>query len=1007
MRIAGKATKGKGKRWAKGGSSSSNPENKKHRLQAKSLTAPTDLTRPHSQQSLRLTEDALNQHNLTQLQKLSLSKNSLNVKNEVDAEVESVGAQSFATVWTNCSNVSFNKLLLRFDSSSAVHKQMLAVLAAITETIHANGGKETETEYFAALMTSLESVDNEENLTAILSLIQMVIKRLPPNVIRAKFSEASKVLIDYLAKYIKGDNGLIVRSLITSVSQLLLQQESAVWELSSTKNIFEIILSLSIHSKPRIRKCAQKSIARILRSNPNQSINALYHPMAKLTADFCIRKIEESATNDNINAVLYILILLSDILSVLPNSSLKKCAEVMLTQMTFGNVLIVSTAFKAFYLLFSAQPNPNILTPELNAKLISALYDYQPNINDSQPLIAWLQTIQKAFTNLYRTDKRLCFNHLPKLFETGIGCLLSDAKEVHSCVATCLKQIYTDCIHPSIVDIDKFIVQKIYASLEKSLEFEYCNAWSPLFGLISHMFNEKCSELTAQIMSRLVVIRESYDCVYASDIDSAIGTAVQVFGPEYVLKFCSLNLNEENNDVSHNWLLPVLKDNIKDSELSLFGEYFIPLSNILETTCNSLESEGNQITAKTCAILVSQIWSLLPSFCIHPKDFDKSFRRIAQTLGTILSNKPSFRSYVFMAFKNLSKSFDNPLIPKELSKFSKNFIPILFNIYTNEMNINQMKNQGFAVYEVIQIFLSISDSSLIQIFYTKLLEKLKNESNNAFTRQSLMDLIRAFVPYVTKENIKYIYDEIAMPFVQSNEHTTEQKKAFRIIEEICKSDSNVCQEFFKESSQEIMNMLFESIDRCLSSSKAYILKSLKELIAKYLDNESFDWANIFPQITVKTLNCLSINSRKMKNSALDLLVCITNGYKTIDGKPDRMFETLVGFLVEKQHSSSAVINTLNHLYLHYRSQIPKHIECNIIENIVLSIGSDNRQTIQASIEFLKYFFRNASADQLSTYLELIINNLSSIDRKHKNHFRMKVKQMFIRLVRKYGYLYYY
>lgn len=40
----------------------------------------------------------------------------------------------------------------RFTSKSALHKEMLAVLAAITEVIKTNGGSESSTEYFAALV---------------------------------------------------------------------------------------------------------------------------------------------------------------------------------------------------------------------------------------------------------------------------------------------------------------------------------------------------------------------------------------------------------------------------------------------------------------------------------------------------------------------------------------------------------------------------------------------------------------------------------------------------------------------------------------------------------------------------------------------------------------------------------------------------------------------------------------------------------------------------------------
>ena len=47
-------------------------------------------------------------------------------------------------------------MLAKFKATNAGHKDMLAVLAAVTEVIRQEGGKETETEYFAALMTTLE-----------------------------------------------------------------------------------------------------------------------------------------------------------------------------------------------------------------------------------------------------------------------------------------------------------------------------------------------------------------------------------------------------------------------------------------------------------------------------------------------------------------------------------------------------------------------------------------------------------------------------------------------------------------------------------------------------------------------------------------------------------------------------------------------------------------------------------------------------------------------------------
>lgn len=50
------------------------------------------------------------------------------------------------------------RFLNRFTANSALHKEMLAVLAAITEVIKSNGGAETHTEYFGALVRNKQYI---------------------------------------------------------------------------------------------------------------------------------------------------------------------------------------------------------------------------------------------------------------------------------------------------------------------------------------------------------------------------------------------------------------------------------------------------------------------------------------------------------------------------------------------------------------------------------------------------------------------------------------------------------------------------------------------------------------------------------------------------------------------------------------------------------------------------------------------------------------------------------
>ena len=54
----------------------------------------------------------------------------------------------------------------------------MAILAALTEDIISEGGKESKTEYFAPLMTTLDLTTDEANLAAVLRLLSVIIKKV-------------------------------------------------------------------------------------------------------------------------------------------------------------------------------------------------------------------------------------------------------------------------------------------------------------------------------------------------------------------------------------------------------------------------------------------------------------------------------------------------------------------------------------------------------------------------------------------------------------------------------------------------------------------------------------------------------------------------------------------------------------------------------------------------------------------------------------------------------------
>ncbi|GCB81642.1 hypothetical protein scyTo_0021868, partial [Scyliorhinus torazame] len=128
-----------------------------------------------------LTVDVLKLHNELQSNSLSFGpRETLSAEPFVECEDGAPTEKSSATFLSglsDCSNMTFSRVQRFWESNSAAHKEICAVLAAVTEVIRSQGGNETETEYFAALMTTLEAVESEESVAAIAYLLNLVMKR--------------------------------------------------------------------------------------------------------------------------------------------------------------------------------------------------------------------------------------------------------------------------------------------------------------------------------------------------------------------------------------------------------------------------------------------------------------------------------------------------------------------------------------------------------------------------------------------------------------------------------------------------------------------------------------------------------------------------------------------------------------------------------------------------------------------------------------------------------------
>ena len=69
----------------------------------------------------------------------------------------------------------------------------------------------------------------------------------------------------------------------------------------------------------------------------------------------------------------------------------------------------------------------------------------------------------------------------------------------------------------------------------------------------------------------------------------------------------------------------------------------------------------------------------------------------------------------------------------ELARFAKNFLPLLFNLFTSEAT-NEKSPMRLAILETTKCYLQITNCELIGSFFDRCLGRIDEEDTSAFTR---------------------------------------------------------------------------------------------------------------------------------------------------------------------------------------------------------------------------------------------------------------------------------
>ncbi|MGH0150138.1 UNVERIFIED_CONTAM: hypothetical protein FKN15_016687 [Acipenser sinensis] len=921
------------KRWKKGHSSESNPETSRYRQAARS--------RFFSRPSVRsdLTVDALKLHNDLQSGPLEHKETKDDTAFEVDepALTEQTSA-TFLSGLSDCSNLTFSKVQRFWESNSAAHKEICAVLAAVTEVIRSQGGKETETEYFAALMTTLEAVESSESVGAVAYLLNLVLKRVPSPVLSLKFSDTSKVFMNIMSSQASSESPSALRWILSCLANLLRKQDASVWSYPSTLQVYHGLLSFTVHSKPKVRKAAQHGVCSILRGSDFMFGDSApsHHPAAQSTARFCIKEMEQAGGNKEDTTVLHILGLLKELLPCFPHGAVKSCCETLLRVMTLSHVLVTAGAMQAFHKLFSAKPNSSSLPAELNAQIITALYDYLPSENDLQPLLAWLAVMEKAHTHLSSLQISLCLGHLPRLFTAAMTCFLSPHVQVVSTAAQTLKTLLKECVAPCLAEIGSITstapcgsaayICKMFRLVEEGLTYRYYSSWPFVMQVLSCFYQvagKEAHPIMVKSLQSLCDLRLTPRFPFSGELDQTVGSAVESMGPEIVLRAIPLQIdgNEDDLEFPRSWLIPVIRDRVKNTELGFFTTYLLPLATTLKNKADELSQAGRNLESKVYMTLHLQIWSMLPGFCMQPTDLATSFKGIARALGMVIGDRSDLRLTVCHAIRTLiNKSIRKAEDHAEVARFAKNFLPILFNVYTQQPAAVDSAALRMPVLDTIKMYLTITD--------------------------------------------------------QESKESGLQKKAYRILEEMCGGEREPCRQFVLTNLEELKRTLLGSLKSASSPAKRVMICT----------------------------NEVAVGARR---NAYTLLVEIGRAFIRFCGSQKeailQYLELIYAGFTGSVTMISCTVLALTRLVYEFKDSLERSVIEPLLRNVCLLLSSRTREVVKTALSFVKVILFIMDVKVLATHMPLLMEGIGNIKEDMRRHFRTKLKNIFTKFIRKFGF----
>jgi hypothetical protein len=547
-------------------------------------------------------------------------------------------------------------------------KQQLAQRAAEDDTL------QPQLEFHENLINA----EAAQTIEPILYLLSHLFHQIPASVLVSQHEFIATVFSELTQNF--PENQRIIRySLGCIAAQLIaVQSKHQIWLQKQTLNLFQALLVYSTDSRPKLRQSAQESVREMFSALYNAGgKNNLPKNIVELFLQFIQHQITNAGDARGDKELLHLNNLFQGILQFFSPAAAAKIFELLFTALptdkknhTVNNTILFVQTLRTIYCYFEnySEIEANYYA-ELIAVVVQRLSELRPHPQDSEASRAYFNAVNILFERLFTADPSNSFDLFLQYRTIWAFYLQSAENSVVKLTAITLTNIYS-----RLPFANDNATHEAIEFLQSLLNYKYSLHYPLIFPIITNLITNFPLMLFGsliKLLKHLDALRSSArtNNLNISGLDEVFGALIMHWGIIPLLDNLSLNLPVDSKpnstlevpssdqlrsilDNSRVWLLHLMKNYVRNSELSYFLTELKPLAEKLHSLMLIYAKNNQQTEAAGIMHIRDAIWATLPAFCYLPTDLADNYKDFAKQMCFIFGDN----SFSF-AHQHICKGF--------------------------------------------------------------------------------------------------------------------------------------------------------------------------------------------------------------------------------------------------------------------------------------------------------------------------------------------------------------